>query len=461
MMELKEYDHIYFLGIGGIGMSALARCCLLWNIKVSGYDRQSSPITDALMEEGAEIQFDDDPEEIQGHPDLVIYTPAIPPENRLWSHFVRFNVPMIKRSEALEWTTKGIDTIAVAGTHGKTTTSSMISYLLDRVGIKHTALLGGIAANYGSNFISESLELMVVEADEYDRSFLRLHPKWAVVTAMDPDHLDIYGTYEKMIEGYRKFLLQIQPGGLLIYRHDLNELIGNEVFDELNKNKVKVVSFGLDEGDYHTSDLKVEKGIWNWTLVTPKKEMNDMALTMPGRHNVLNATAACAMALSVGGDGNKLKQALPGFKGVSRRFEIRYQDDAHVLIDDYAHHPEELRAAIMAAKETYGGKVMGVFQPHLYSRTRDLAKGFAEALDLLDTPVIIDIYPAREQPIPGVSSQTIFDLMKNPNKKWCRGDSWVAWVIKRRPKVLITLGAGDLDKHIPDVIRGLYKNDKK
>ncbi len=461
MMELKEYDHIYFLGIGGIGMSALARCCLLWNIKVSGYDRQSSPITDALIEEGAEIQFDDDPEEIPGHPDLVIYTPAIPHENRLWSHFVRFNVPMIKRSEALEWTTKGVDTIAVAGTHGKTTTSSMISYLLERAGIKHTALLGGIAANYGSNFISESLELMVVEADEYDRSFLRLHPKWAVVTAMDADHLDIYGTYEKMIEGYRKFLLQIQPGGLLIYRHDLNELIGNEVLDELNKNKVKVVSFGLNDGDYHTSNLKVEKGIWNWTLVTPGKEINDMALTMPGRHNVLNATAACAMALSVGGDGNKLRQALPGFKGVSRRFEIRYQDDAHVLIDDYAHHPEELRAAIMAAKETYGGKVMGVFQPHLYSRTRDLAKGFAEALDLLDTPVIIDIYPAREQPIPGVSSQTIFDLMKNPNKKWCRGDTWVAWVMKRKPKVLITLGAGDLDKHIPDLIRGLYKNDKK
>jgi len=461
MMELKEYQHIYFLGIGGIGMSALARCCLLWDIKVSGYDRQSSPLTDALIEGGAEVQFEDDPEQIKGHPDLVIYTPAIPSESRLREHFVRFNIPMIKRSEALEWTTKGVDTIAVAGTHGKTTTSSMISYLLDRVGIKHTALLGGIAANYGSNFISESLELMVVEADEYDRSFLRLYPRWAVLTAMDPDHLDIYGTYEEMLKGYRQFLLQIQPGGLLIYRHDLIDLIGKEVLSELHGNEVKMISFGLEEGDYHTSDLKVGKGVWHWTLVTPEKEISDMALLMPGRHNVLNATAACAMVLQAGSDGKKLKQALPGFKGVARRFEIRYQDAAHVLIDDYAHHPEELIAAITAAKETYGGPVTGVFQPHLYSRTRDLAQGFAEALDLLDVPVIIDIYPAREKPIPGVSSQTIFDLMKNPNKKRCRGDTWISWITEKNPRVLITLGAGDLDKHIPELIRRLYKNDKR
>ena len=456
MTGLRRYDHIYFLGIGGIGMSALARCCMLWGIRVSGYDRQSSLITDALVAEGASIHFDDDPEEIDGHPDLVIYTPAIPADSRLRAHFIRFNVPMVKRSEALESVTMGIDTIAVAGTHGKTTTSSMISYLLYKAGVKHTAILGGIAANYSSNFHSESLELMVVEADEYDRSFLRLHPRWVVVTAMDPDHLDIYGTYESMLDGYRQFMRQIQPGGVLLFRSGLEALIGERVINELKEKQVHVMSYGLEEGDYHTAALRVERGVWHWNLVTGDGGIDDLALMMPGRHNVLNATAACAMALNVGAEGRKLQQALPGYKGVSRRFEIRYKDDEHVLIDDYAHHPEELVAAITAARETFGGPVTGVFQPHLYSRTRDLAQGFAEALDLLDYPVIIDIYPAREEPIEGVSSQTIFDLMKNPNKKWSRGDSWVAEIIRQKPRVLITLGAGDLDKHIPELIRKLY-----
>lgn len=456
MMELKEYQHIYFLGIGGIGMSALAKCCMQWGIKVSGYDRQSSAITDELIAGGAYVHFDDDPEELRGYPDLVIYTPAIPDSSRLKHHFIRFNVPMFKRSQALEIITKGVDTIGVAGTHGKTTTSSMISYLLTSTGQPHTALLGGIAANYQSNFYSEGLDMMVVEADEYDRSFLRLFPKWAVVTAMDPDHLDIYGTYDSMLLGYRQFIRQIEPGGLLLYRHDLKGLIGQELMDELSVKKVKMISFGIDQGDYHTSMLRVEKNVWHWDLVTPGGVVKDLALLMPGRHNVLNATAACAMVIEVSGNANGLSKALPGYKGVSRRFEIRYKDDEHVLIDDYAHHPEELKAAITAAIETYGGPVLGVFQPHLYSRTRDLAEGFAEALDLLDVPVIIDIYPAREEPIPGVSSQTIFDLMKNPNKQWLHSDNWVPWVIEQHPNVLITLGAGDLDKHIPELIRGLY-----
>jgi len=456
MMELKEYKHIYFLGIGGIGMSALAKCCMLWGIKVSGYDRQSSMITDELSAEGAYIHFDDDPEELHGYPDLVIYTPAIPESSRLKHHFIRFNVPMLKRSQALEIVTKGVDTIAVAGTHGKTTTSSMISYLMTATGHKHTALLGGIAANYHSNFYSESLDTMVVEADEYDRSFLRLFPKWAVVTAMDADHLDIYGTYESMLLGYRQFIRQIESGGLLLYRNDLKKVISQDVFDELISKNVKIRSYGIDEGDYHTSSLRVEKSIWHWDLETPGGIVKDMALLMPGRHNVLNATAACAMLIEVSGNANGLSNALPGYKGVSRRFEIRYKDDEHVLIDDYAHHPEELKAAITAAIETFGGPVLGVFQPHLYSRTRDLAQGFADALDLLDVPVIIDIYPAREEPIPGVSSQTIFDLMKNPNKQWLREDNWVSWVIDQHPNVLITLGAGDLDKHIPELIRALY-----
>jgi len=297
---------------------------------------------------------------------------------------------------------------------------------------------------------------MVVEADEYDRSFLRLFPHWVVLTAMDPDHLDIYGSYEVMVEGYKKFLKQIQPGGFLLYRHDLLPYIGKEVMDELDAKDVETFSFGLDEGHYHTTGLHVENGIWHWTLVTPWEMIDELSLTMAGRHNVLNATAACALVLKMGGGKEQIIKSLPGFKGVSRRFEIRYRDDEHVFIDDYAHHPEELVAAITAAKETYGSPVTGVFQPHLYSRTKDLAQGFADALDLLDVPVIIDIYPAREKPIPGVSSQTIFDLMKNKEKQWIRGDDWISWIVEKKPKVLITLGAGDLDKHIPELIRQLY-----
>ena len=458
MKKLKEYQHIYFLGIGGIGMSALAKCFLEWGIRVSGYDRQSSAITDALSAAGAFIHFDDDPEELDGHPDLVIYTPAIPASSRIRAHFLRLKVPMIKRSEALEILTHGVDTIAVAGTHGKTTTSSMISYLLTEIGMPHTALLGGIAANYQSNYHSTSLELMVVEADEYDRSFHRLYPKWAVVTAMDADHLDIYGTYESMLEGYRQFIRQIQPGGVLLYRDGLKEKIGDMVMKELKLKGIQIRSYEIDHGDYHTEKLRVERGVWHWNLITPRTTVNDLALLMPGRHNVQNATAACAIVMEVGGDPVRLHHAMPGYKGVSRRFEIRYKDEAHVMIDDYAHHPEELAAAIRAARETFGGPVTGVFQPHLYSRTRDLADGFAAALDTLDIPVIIDIYPAREEPIAGVSSQTIYDRMKNPNKKYLKGEDWISWIITQRPRVLITLGAGDLDKHIPELIRQLYKN---
>jgi UDP-N-acetylmuramate--alanine ligase len=457
--ELKAYHHIYFLGIGGIGMSALARCCMLWGVKVSGYDRQSSSITDALQGAGAHVQFKDDPGELEGEPELVIYTPAIPESSRLKQHFLQSGVMMIKRSQALEILTNGLDTLAVAGTHGKTTTSSMISYLMTATGHQHTALLGGIAANYHSNFYSDGFDRMVVEADEYDRSFLRLFPKWAMVTAMDADHLDIYGNYASMLEGYRQFIRQIVPGGLLLYRHDLQEAIGQPVMDELLKKGVHIRSYGLEQGDYHTASLRVEKGVWHWDLITPDGIVNDLALMMPGRHNVLNATAACAMLMEITGSSIGLTKALPGYKGVSRRFEIRYRDDDRVLIDDYAHHPEELRAAINGAIETFGRPVLGVFQPHLYSRTKDLAQGFADALDELDIPVLIDIYPAREEPIPGVSSQTIFDLMKNPNKQWLRGDSWVSWVIDQHPRVLITLGAGDLDKHIPGLIRKLYKHE--
>ncbi len=459
MMQLTSYRHIFFLGIGGIGMSALARFCMRWGIHVSGYDRQSSGITEALIHDGARVLFEDDPALLQHPPDLVIYTPAIPVTSRLRLYFETSGVPMVKRSEALEVLTRGVDTMAIAGTHGKTTTSSMISFLMQQCDIAHTALLGGIAANYGSNFYSDGLEMIVAEADEYDRSFWRLFPRWAVVTAMDPDHLDIYGTYAQMLEGYRQFIRQIQPGGVLLYRHDLLPLLGDALMGELKEKNINVKSYGLAEGDYHTQGLQVDRGVWRWDLVTPDGIVRDLALMMPGRHNVENATGASAMILEAGGAEEKLQKAMPGYKGVSRRFEIRYRDDQRVLIDDYAHHPAELVAAITAARETYGGPVTGVFQPHLYSRTRDLADEFAAALDLLDVPVIIDIYPARELPIEGVSSQTIYDRMQNKNKRWCRGDSWVEWIASHKPGVLIILGAGDLDQHIPDLIRRLYTNE--
>lgn len=457
MKSLREYGHIWFLGIGGIGMSAIARCCQLWGISVSGYDRTPSAITDALSADGAVITFDDDPSTVSALPDLVIYTPAIPADSRLKAFFAEAGITMVKRSEALETLTKGIDTIAVAGTHGKTTTSSMISYVLHSTGLKHTAILGGIAVNFRSNFHSESLDRMVVEADEYDRSFWRLFPKWTVVTAMDPDHLDIYGTYEEMLNGYRQFIRQIQPGGVLIHKAGLQEKIGEAVLDELRQKDVSVYSYGLGQGDFHAEDLRVEDGLWKWNLYSPDGKVLSLAMQMPGRHNVENATAACAIAIVTGAEPEKIERAMPGYKGVSRRFEIHYRDSEHILIDDYAHHPEELVAAITAARETYGGPLTGIFQPHLYSRTRDFAKEFAAALDLLDVPVLVDIYPARELPIEGVSSQTIFDLMQNPKKQWLRGDSWKTWVIEQKPEILMILGAGDIDKHIPDLIGKLYK----
>ncbi len=460
MTALRDFSHIFFLGIGGIGMSALARCSLQQRIKVSGYDRSASEITNGLESEGAEIIFDDDPKSVQMMPDLIVMTPAIPKDNKLKAYFEEKGIQIVKRSEALEWVTNGIDTIAVAGTHGKTTTSSMISFLLHEAGIQHTALLGGVAVNYQSNFHSESLELMVVEADEYDRSFLRLYPKWAVVTAMDPDHLDIYGTYEEMKNGYRQFISQIQPGGFLLYEESLQPLIGEAVMKKLKDKKVTVRSYGFEQGDYLSTNLKVDRGSWSWDMKTPKGMIHNLSLQMAGRHNVQNASAACAVALENGANEEKIKRALPEYKGVRRRFEIRYSDHEHILVDDYAHHPEELRAAIIAMKETYGGPVMGIFQPHLFTRTRDFAKEFAVALDLLDTPVLIDIYPAREKQIKGVSAQLIVDHMKNPNKKYCAGDSWVSWVVAKNPGVLITLGAGDLDKHIPELIRRLYSKNE-
>ena len=459
-MKLTDHKHVFFLGIGGIGMSALAWFCLKRGLRVSGYDRQSGEITEALEAAGCAIFYEDRADALADMPDLVIATPAVPADSPLRQLFAERGVRVIKRAKALGWVTDGIDTIAVAGTHGKTTTSSMISWLLSSSGIRHTALLGGIAANYRSNYMSDGMHLIVTEADEYDRSFHQLFPTYAVVTAMDPDHLDIYGTAEAMIDAYRQFIRQIQPGGVLLYRAGLEEKIGDDVFGELQLKDVTIASFGLEDGDYTTSNLSVDSGVWHWTLHAPEEEVDGLALTMAGRHNVLNATAAAAMAMLVGATGDDLRAGMPLYKGVSRRFEIRYKEDGHVLIDDYAHHPEELAAAIEAAQETFGRPVTGIFQPHLFSRTKDLAAGFAAALDKLDVPVVIDIYPARELPMPGVSSQLICDLMRHPGKLYLKGDAWVDWVVEHKPRTLITLGAGDLDKHIPEVIRRMYRTNE-
>lgn len=459
-MKLTEYRHIFFHGIGGIGMSALAWFCLNRGLRISGYDRQTSDITQALEAAGCAIAYDDRTDVLDDLPDLVIITPAIPADSTLLKFFSARGIPVIKRAEALGWVTDGIDTIAVAGTHGKTTTSSLISWLLTSAGIRHTALLGGLSANYRSNYKSDGMQLVVVEADEYDRSFHSLFPTYAIVTAMDPDHLDIYGTEEAMLEAYRQFIRQLQPGGILLYHAGLEAKIGDDVFRELQALNVTAFSYGIDEGDCQTSRLQVKEGVWHWTLHTREEDVPGLSLTMPGRHNVLNATAAAALALLIGVTGEQLREGLPLYQGVARRFEIRYRKNGYVLIDDYAHHPEELSAAIEAAQETFGRPVTGIFQPHLYSRTRDLAEGFAAALDKLDVPVLTDIYPAREEPIPGVSSQRICDLMQHPDRVYLEGDAWVDWVVKRKPRTLITLGAGDIDKHIPEVIRRMYRTDE-
>lgn len=437
-MELNDIHNVYFIGIGGIGMSALARFFLQQGMEVSGYDRTSTALTQALQSEGMSIHFNDDPTLVPEGVDLVIYTPAVPDTHAELNQLRKMGVPIMKRSEALGLISRNKKTVAVGGTHGKTTTSSMTAYVLQCGGIDCSAFLGGIARNFESNYTGGTSEWVVVEADEYDRSFLRLTPDIAVILSMDPDHLEIYGDGQNMIEtGYKAFLQRIKPGG--------KALVNAKIAPQL-KDQSDLLTFGLQPSDYFAENIQVKDGHFVFDLVCPGQIIPGLSLAMPGRHNVENAVAASAVALLLGVAPQDLAYALRTFKGIKRRFDIITRVGKKVLIDDYAHHPTEIKAAAEAARELYPGKkITAVFQPHLFSRTHDFSAGFAQALDLFDQVFLLEIYPARELPMPGVDSGIIFDQMNLEKKVRCTKVELMDKLQSTELEVLMTLGAGDID----------------
>jgi len=446
MNPLTNIKRIYFIGIGGIGMSALARYFNTQGVIVSGYDKTPTVLTQDLEKEGIQIHFEDDINQVDKAATVIVYTPAIPADHKELNYFKDNNYLVVKRSDVLNWITENAFTIAIAGTHGKTTTTSMTAHILRHTGYGCNAFLGGIASNYNTNFWSHEKNVVVVEADEYDRSFLKLAPNIAVVTAVDPDHLDIYGTPQEVLKAFGQFTDKIKHGGKLIQK------MGTQ-FDIDHSNKM-VQTYGFDKSDasYHTINLKVVDGSYIFDLVHPDGIMKEVVLNMGGLHNVENATAAIAIALTLDINESKIKEAVAAFKGVKRRFEYKVKTANKVLIDDYAHHPEELNALISGVRSLYPTeKMVLVFQPHLYSRTQDQAKGFMEVLDKADEVILLPIYPARELPIQGVSSDMLLEGMTLSKKRVMTKDEMMQWAATTSDKLIVMAGAGDIDVCIANV----------
>ena len=440
MNDIKNISSVYFAGIGGIGMSALARYFNDRGVKVSGYDKTPTPLTDKLIGEGIQIHFKDDIAQLDKNADIVVYTPAVPATHTELQYYRDNNYLLLKRSDVLGMLTKDTFNICVAGTHGKTTTSAMIAHILRDSGYGCNAFLGGIAANYDTNFWGSDNKVSVAEADEYDRSFLKLQPDIAIITAMDPDHLDIYGTEKNMQDAFIEFTGKIKPGGSLLVKDTVKR---KDEFKGTNKMTYSALN---DNADVHTENLRTENGSYRFDVLIKDKRISDVLLNMGGMHNVENVTAAIAAADHLKIEEPKIKKAVASFAGVKRRFEYVLKNTETVMIDDYAHHPEELRALISGAKELFPGKKCTVvFQPHLFSRTKDLAEGFAEVLSIADETIILPIYPARELPMEGVTSKMILDKMTNMKKSVKEKKELLSWVKNNKPELLITAGAGDID----------------
>ena len=449
---------VYLIGIGGIGMSALARYFKHEGYEVAGYDHTPSPLTAELETEGIDIHYGDDelnliPETFKHDKDsiTVIYTPAVPTINAEYRWFVDNGFNPVKRSVALGIVARDKKTLAVAGTHGKTTTSTLTAHLLTQASDDGcSAFLGGIAKNYDSNLLLSKSEWLVAEADEYDRSFLQLFPQAAVITSADADHLDIYGTSEEMRKTFAAFAAQISSSGILILKHGVDI--------PLNDIRAKIYSYSIDEPcDIYASNIRPrDGGYFTFNLHTPFGDVTDCTLGIPGRINIENAVAASALALYANVDPEKLKAALASFCGVKRRFDFYINTSDLAYLDDYAHHPEELKAAILSLRGMFAGrKITGIFQPHLYTRTRDFVEGFAESLSLLDSLILLDIYPARELPIEGVNSKMIFDRVTIADKMMCSKDDLLKVLETRELDVLITFGAGDIDRFVEPVYNQL------
>jgi len=440
LQGIEGVKRIYFLGIGGIGMSALARYFNSKGVLVSGYDKTETVLTKQLVKEGIAVHFEDNIEFIDKEANLVVYTPAIPKDHKELNYFLQHNYSVVKRSDVLGMITNSSFNICVAGTHGKTTTSTMVAHILRHSGYGCNAFLGGIAANYGSNFWSSENNVCVVEADEYDRSFLKLSPDVAIITAMDPDHLDIYGTAENVEQAFIDFSARIKTGGLLLNKFGLKR--GNELKgpDRLG--------YHLDneKADIHAAGIRTNNGSYQFNVIAKGWQLNEVVLNMGGMHNIENMVAAISVAKHLKIDDEKIKAAVSSFKGVKRRFEYIIKHDEQVFIDDYAHHPDELRALLTGARNMFSNmKCTVVFQPHLFTRTRDFADGFAESLDLADEVILLPVYPARELPIEGVTSKMILDRMKNPDKQVLSKTELPGWIKNNETELLITAGAGDID----------------
>jgi UDP-N-acetylmuramate--alanine ligase len=453
-MEINQIKSVYFIGAGGIGMSALVRYFLSKGKNVAGYDRTPSELTEKLIEEGAKIHYTEDikliPEEcLDKSSTLVILTPAIPKEHAELNFFIDGNFEIQKRAQVLGTITKSSKGLCVAGTHGKTTTSTMTAHILHQSNVDCTAFLGGIAKNYESNLIlSDKSDFTVIEADEFDRSFHWLSPYMSVITSTDPDHLDIYGTEEAYLESFEKYTTLIQSAGCLIIRKGIS-------LQPKVQEGVKVYTYSKEEGDFHAENIRIGNGEIFFDFVTPEEVIKDVQLGVPVSINIENGVAAMALCWLNGVTAEEIKNGMASFRGVDRRFDFKVKNDKVVFLSDYAHHPSEIKQSIISIRDLYEDKkITGIFQPHLYTRTRDFYKDFADSLSLLDEVILLDIYPARELPIKGVTSKLIFDnLRQGMEKSMCSKENILDVLKDKKIEVLMTLGAGDIEDYATDILK--------
>ena len=459
-MELKDIKSVYFVGAGGIGMSAIARYFLHIGVVVAGYDKTPSALTKELEKEGMDIHYEENVALIpaackDASSTLVIYTPAIPQEHQELVYFNENGFTIEKRAQVLGTLTRSHKGLCVAGTHGKTTTSTMCAHIMHQSHVDCNAFLGGISKNYGTNYIlSDKSDYVVIEADEFDRSFHWLRPWMSVITATDPDHLDIYGTKEAYLESFRHYTELIQPGGALIIHKNLE-------MKQHVQDGVKIYEYSLNEGDFHAENIKIDNGEITFDFISPVESISNVELGQPVPINIENAVAAMAMAQLNGCTAEEIKEGIKTYEGVERRFDYKIKDDKHVFLSDYAHHPKEIYQSAKSIRELYKNrKITAIFQPHLYTRTRDFYKDFADSLSILDEVILCDIYPAREAPIPGVTSELIYKNLKpGVEKSMIHKEDVLDLVKKRDFDVLIVLGAGDLDNLVPQMAEILKQKE--
>ena len=457
-MDANNIESVYFIGAGGIGMSALVRYFLSKGKKVAGYDRTPSELTEKLIEEGANIHYDDNVELIPSdfcnpQTTLVVYTPAIPDTHSELSYFRKNGYSIQKRAQVLGMLTQTEKGLCVAGTHGKTTTSTMTAHLLHQSTIGCNAFLGGISKNYNTNLLlSADSEYVVIEADEFDRSFHWLSPFASVITATDADHLDIYGTEEAYLESFSHYTSLIRPGGALIVRKEIT-------LNPRLQDGVTLYNYSKDEGDFHAENIRIGNGEIFFDYISPLGNIDNIQLGVPIAINIENGIAAMALAQLSGVSNEEIKKAMATFRGVDRRFDFKIKNEKVVFLSDYAHHPEEIKQSILSMRALYTDKKLtAVFQPHLYTRTRDFYQEFADSLSLLDEVILTEIYPAREEPIPGISSELIYNHLRPDMEKCiCKKENLIETLSKKDIEVLITLGAGDIDNYVPQICELLNK----